>query len=267
MNEKIKIHKEEEKVFNYSEIIERFYGFGKYVKLLSDETKREYYNLYEDEENIKDIINKVGYGKYVELMKKMESEFKAREGVIKNFFEKINNLGADIVQKYFSQNYQTLRTSDFWRKVYQSPDIGRINFYFIDNMDSGNFDFVNELDFNTLRDFADEFEKLDINPSSVLEKNKELQKRKRIAERRGAKQRKKILVDYLSKELINKHELFAQITARLGLSEINNKALESCKPEDLAQIEDLFRKIKKNTKELGGDEYEEEDLLLGLEEL
>ena len=258
------IDKEDKEALSFSEIKEKYYRLEQVYKLLSDETQKEFLELYaefdEDEDNInfEDYSNLIGQERYTRLFKKAEEELNEKKEIIKDFGEIIKSLDMEIVKKYFSQNFENFSNNLYWKK----------NDFLLIELTSGNFDFAQKLNLTALRELIIEFKKLNIDPEAVVKKEKEKELQERIWEKKKNKIAKARLIKKLSEKLFYKRKLFNKILTFLKINNIKNtKSLNNLKLKDIENIKNFYDKIEERTKELGGDVYNEDDLLLGLEEL
>lgn len=145
----------------------------------------------------------------------------------------------------------------------------------------GDLNFLERLDLDDLEQLNTEFEKLvkNINIEEVSRMEKEIKKerkKKKLAEDMAQKKR---LVAAFVNIFNHKRKLFQKI---INLLDIKNKSdvgsverynkkfenfLNGFNIDDLRNISDLYSKVVKKTREMGGNEYDDEEyLLLGLEE-
>ena len=258
------IDEENKEPLSYLEIKEKYDRPWQVYKLLSDETQNEFLELYaefdedEDNMNFEDYSNLIGQDRYIRLFKKVEEELNERKEIIKDFLEIIKGLNVKIVKKYFSQNFSNLNNNQYWKKN---------DFLFI-QLTSGNFDFEQKLNLTALRKLIIEFKKLNIDPEAVVKKEEEQKLQNRIEIKKENKRAKKELIKELLSKLDYKRKLSSKILILLGINKIKNiKNLDNLKLDDIEHINNFYNKVEEQTKKLGGDVYDEDDLLLGLEEL
>lgn len=211
--------------------------------------------LYEDKYNIDDRIRMNGLDAYGEFFKAVAVELKEREVVLQKLLKRADN---DLVREYFGLFFYDSSESDYWKKIS----------WLLSEDKENKFDFLRKFNIDQLREFESNLDLLNINEADFSKR-----KREKIEQNRKDKQRKdKIERERLGKSLsgyfANNKKLFILVIKALGLKNINTiKQITELSLEKLVAFEKMVEDIENKTRELGGSRFEDEDLIMGFEEL
>lgn len=254
----------------YGTLVEEFYALENEVDLLSPEIVTKYNSLYEDPNNIIDIIDRKGVEEYRSIMNEIRKATIERGALINEIKEKVASFGKELLEVYCrlkesqlldfneSQRLNNLRDelpaeSELCRSgVIKGEALENIP---VQTLKEINRELDNDINETEIKKFIDQEEVLREKKEKI---SKIYDKKRAIAERAN-----------IIMELSERLEVSREIAKRMGLREITNaNSLNNLSSEELESLRNKRRELLKLGESYGGiDLYDRQDVEALIEEL
>jgi hypothetical protein len=231
-------------------LFEKMEEYRNRIKFCSQTVRENFYDLYEDKYNFDDVISSSeGEEAYERLFKGIENDLQNRENLL---IELKNRLSDETMREYLKTNTDII-------------DHKGVNAY---NVIKGDFESLEKADLDLLSKIKLELNDSDYNKEAVLDEIDKRRREKFIIEKKIGKKERVKLIKELHGFILHFPNLSRLMREHLDLqSVLDQNSLKQLKTEELQMLNDLCKKIERKAIELGGNKFDEEDLILGFEEL
>jgi hypothetical protein len=226
----------------------------------------------------KEVFDRVGAKEVSSLLGRVEADFKEREILILEFRKKFEAANIDnLIERY-------MRLVFIPRREGKEHKSNLNEYYYFDNytysLGGGDLKFLENMDLDSLRAINREFDNFvkNIDREALKKKEQEIEAWESKEKKKNDKQEKEGLASqladafypYYGNKLLFELSDFLGIGLKVGHSSDRKKLknhFQNLRVDELRKINELYAEIAKKTKSLGGDSFNEEDMLLGFEDL
>jgi hypothetical protein len=223
-----------------------------------------------------EIFGRIGAKEISTLIGKIEADFKEREVLIREFGKKFESANTEnLVERYMRLVFIPSREGKEQKSHLNE-------YYYFDNyfysLGWGKLNFLESMDLDSLRAINRELDNFvkSIDREALKKKEQEIETRESKEKKKNEKEEKENLTSQLANALCHKNKLFAELIDFLKIDlkidrtsdrkKLKNQ-FQNFKIDVLRKINVLYSEVTRKTESLGGNIHEEEDLILGFEDL